>query len=184
MQDALGALARQLVDLTGRPIDPIRVGARGVHQVAHIVGAVVAVAAIDLAASGLPQSTQTPDSTHPRKLAEVTLGPVRAMRMGALAGTAVAEVLGAVIAVVAVDAFTETDAHPGGTPARVLTQRTVAAVRHGGMRAAPIGRVTTHRLCRCCRRRTRRRHTTLRRHLAGTDPLPHRPYRRCHRLAR
>jgi hypothetical protein len=48
--NAFGTLAGKALDVTDHSIDLVRVGARGIHRVAHIVGAVIAVAAIDIAA--------------------------------------------------------------------------------------------------------------------------------------
>jgi hypothetical protein len=137
---ALGALTRKPLNLTGDSIDLVRVGARGIQLVTHIVRARVAIAAIDIATKlGVHTDAGLADT---RKLAELTLRPIRAMRMGALAGAAVAEVLGAFVLVVAIDAFTQAHAHPGRTSTRILAQRTCGPFVCPRMVATAIGSVT------------------------------------------
>jgi hypothetical protein len=99
----VGASARVSVDLTVGAVDLVGIRARGVRPVADIVGAVVVVAAIDVAAE--LRIFADPRPTHTGKAVEVALGTLWPVLVRARAVCPVAGVFGAVVVVVAIDAL-------------------------------------------------------------------------------
>jgi len=106
---ALGALTRKLIDLTDRTVDPVRIGAGPIARVAYILGAVVIVGAVDITAELSVYACSNP--TYTVKAVEVALSPVWPVLVRACAVCLVADVFGAFVFVIAIDAFTKPDAY-------------------------------------------------------------------------
>jgi hypothetical protein len=132
-------LARVAVDLTNNAVDLVGIRAQAGCGIANIVGAVVVVTAIDVAAEfGL---LTHPGPAYTRNAVEVALGTVWPVVVQARAVGEVTDVFGARVVVVALDAFTKPYAQAGGALAGVLAKLARGAVRSVRMVAAAIGRI-------------------------------------------
>jgi hypothetical protein len=93
--------ARKTPEVTSRAVHRVGVATLTVHWIAHVLGALISVVAIDSGAQH--RVFASPSGAHTRKTTEVTCGAVHHVGVATLTVHWIAHVLGALISVVAID---------------------------------------------------------------------------------